>query len=99
MLRLPLETVVLYVLSLLDGSDVTASEASDRLLYYMALFMNPPLEESVKKAVRKLLEMNAVVLGADRQLHMTAVGQRLELPLPPDSAMMVLVRRGLESEG
>ena len=82
MLRLPLETVVLYVLSLLDGSDVTASEASDRLLYYMALFMNPPLEESVKKAVRKLLEMNAVVLGADRQLHMTAVGQRLlELPL------------------
>lgn len=100
MLRLPLETVVLYVLSLLDGSDVTASAAPDRLLYYMTLFMNPPLEENVKKAVRKLLEMNAVVLGADRQLHMTAVGQRLlELPLPPDSAMMVLVRRGLESEG
>ena len=54
----------------------------------------------MKKAVCKLLEMNAVVLGADRQLHMTAVGQRLlELPLPPDSAMMVLVRRGFESEG
>ena len=43
MLRLPLETVVLYVLSLLDGSDVTASAAPDRLLYYMTLFMNPPL--------------------------------------------------------
>lgn len=90
---MPLETAVLYVLSLLDGSGAPLpAETTNHLQYYMTMFMNPPQEESVKKAMCKLMEMNAVVLGTDNQFHMTAVGQHLlELPLPPESAMMVLV--------